>query len=354
MKVGVFAGDGIGPEIIHGAVRVLEALRTYGHRFELEEGLIGAIAVDKEGVPLPERTFEIAKSADAVLFGATGTPANDKLPRTLRAGSSLVRLRKELNLFANYRPAKLFPELANASPLKRELVEGMDLLIIRELNGDIYYGEPRGRQVNERGEEEGVNTMRYSRSEIERIAHVAFRAARQRRKLLCSIDKANVLETMAFWREVVTEVSQQYPDVAFTTMLVDSAAMALIRRPTQFDVLLTPNLFGDILSDEASMLTGSIGMLPSASIGEGRKGLYEPIHGSAPDIAGQDKANPLATIMSVAMMLRFTFDLPDMADRIEAAVRRVLADGLRTPDIMEPGGRQVGTREMADAVAAAL
>ena len=354
MKVAVLPGDGIGQEIVPQAVKVLRALERTGLSFDLTPGLIGGSAVAAGEAPLPQRTLDLARGSDAILFGAVGDYANDKLPRSQRAGSGLLQLRKELSLFANFRPAVLFPELIGASSLRPEIVEGMDMIILRELNGDLYFGEPRGISTMESGERVGINTMRYTESEIERVAHAGFRMAQKRRHKLCSVDKANVLETMALWREVVTKVGREYPDVALTHLYVDACAMQLLRDPLQFDVIVTGNVFGDILSDEAAMLTGSIGMLPSASLGDGTLGLYEPVHGSAPDIAGQDKANPLATILSAAMMLRHSFGLDDAADRVEKAVRRVLADGYRTGDIHQPGTRLVGTEAMGNAVAAVL
>jgi 3-isopropylmalate dehydrogenase len=354
MKVAVLPGDGVSQEIVPQAINVLKALSRFGVEFEFEEALVGGAAMDAVDNALPDETLEVARKADAILLGAVGTPAYEALTRAGRPGTGLLRLRKELGLYANYRPAKVFSELVDTSPLKREIVEGLDILIIRELNGDLYYGQPRGRSTNAKGERESINTMRYSESEIARVGHAAFRAARSRRHKVCSVDKANVLETMALWREVMTEVGLEYPDVELTHMLADAAAMALARAPKQFDVIVTGNLFGDILSDEAAMLTGSIGMVPSASMGEGRKGLYEPIHGSAPDIAGKDIANPLAMILSAGMMLRHSFDLAAEADRVENAVRKVLAAGLRTRDIAEPGMKTVGTAEMGAAVVAAL
>jgi 3-isopropylmalate dehydrogenase len=354
MKVALLPGDGIGQEIVPQAVKVLRALEGPGFRFEMDEAPIGGAGVDAAGDPLPPATQRLAERADAILFGAAGAPKYENLPRSKRPGSALLRLRKELGLFANFRPAKLFPELIGASTLKPEVVKGLDVLILRELNGDIYFGEPRGPVPTGEGEEVSVNTMRYSTSEIERIAQVAFKAARKRRRKLCSVDKANVLETMVLWRKTVTRIGAEYPDVELSHMYVDAAAMSLVRAPTSFDVIVTGNMFGDILSDAAAMLTGSIGMLPSAALGTGPKGLYEPIHGSAPDIAGKNIANPLATILSAAMMLRLSFDRGDMADRIEAAVRKVLRDGYRTADIAEPGTRTIGTAEMGDLVAGAL
>ena len=350
MKICVLPGDGIGPEIMAEAVRVLEALEL---GFEMEEALIGGGAVDATGTPYPEATSSLAKAADAVLLGAVGGPKWDTLPREQRPERGLLAIRKELGLFANLRPAILYPELANASSLKPEVVAGLDILIVRELTGDIYFGQPRG--IEERGGERyGFNTMHYTESEIRRIGRVAFEAARKRGKRLCSVDKMNVLETTQLWRDVMTELAPEYPDVELSHMLVDNAAMQLVRAPKQFDVMVTGNMFGDILSDEASMLTGSIGMLPSASLDEKNKGLYEPSHGSAPDIAGKGVANPLATILSAAMMLRYTFGLEDAAQRVEGAVKKVLAQGYRTGDIFEAGTTRLGTRQMGDAVLAAL
>ncbi len=354
MKICVLPGDGIGPEIMAEAVRVLEALEL---GFEMEEGLIGGGAVDATGVPYPEATSALARAADAILLGAVGGPKWDTLPREQRPERGLLAIRKELGLFANLRPAILYPELANASSLKPEVVAGLDILIVRELTGDIYFGQPRGiemREVDGAQQRYGFNTMHYTESEIRRIGRVAFEAARKRGKRLCSVDKMNVLETTQLWRDVMSELAADYPDVELSHMLVDNAAMQLVRAPKQFDVMVTGNMFGDILSDEASMLTGSIGMLPSASLDEHNKGLYEPSHGSAPDIAGQGVANPLATILSAAMMLRYTFGHEEAAKRVEDAVKKVLAQGLRTGDIYEPGTRRVGTREMGDAVLAAL
>jgi 3-isopropylmalate dehydrogenase len=353
MKICVLPGDGIGPEIIGQAVRVLEALRQDGLKFELENALLGGCAVDAAGEPYPEATRKLARAADAVLLGAVGGPQYDALPREKRPERGLLGIRKDLGLFANLRPAVLYPELANASTLKPEVVAGLDILIVRELTGDIYFGEPRGIETRD-GERVGINTMIYSESEIRRIARVAFDAARKRARRLCSVDKMNVLECTQLWRDVVIELAQEYPDVELSHMLVDNAAMQLVRNPKQFDVMVTGNMFGDILSDEASMLTGSIGMLPSASLDEKAKGLYEPCHGSAPDIAGKGVANPLATILSAAMMLRYTFNLEETARRIEDAVKKVLASGYRTGDIYETGTKKVGTKEMGDAVIAAL
>jgi 3-isopropylmalate dehydrogenase len=354
MKIAVLAGDGIGPEIVAQALKVLRALASDGLKLELEEGLFGGAGFDACGDPLPEATLKLAKAADAVLCGAVGGPKYDALPRAQRPEQAILRIRKELGLFANLRPAVLYPELVGASTLKPEVVSGLDLMIVRELTGDIYFGEPRGRRKNARGEREGYDTMLYSEPEVRRIAEIGFQAARKRTNKLCSVDKENVLETSRFWREVVNDVAQQYPQVTLSHLYVDNAAMQLVRNPKQFDVIVTGNMFGDILSDEASMLTGSIGMLPSASLDERGKGLYEPIHGSAPDIAGQNLANPLATILSSAMMLRYTFNKDEWAYRIEAAVKKVLAGGARTADIYEEGRRKLGTAEMGDAVVAAL
>ncbi|HUP93892.1 MAG TPA: 3-isopropylmalate dehydrogenase [Burkholderiales bacterium] len=354
MKIAVLAGDGIGPEIIAEAVKVLRALSRDGLGIELEEAPFGGAGFDAHADPLPESTLKLAKAADAVMCGAVGGPKYDALPRAQRPEQGILRIRKELDLFANLRPAVLYPELAGASTLKAEVVAGLDLMIIRELTGDIYFGEPRGRRENKRGEREGYDTMLYSEPEIRRIADIGFQTARKRGNKLCSVDKENVLETSRFWREIVNDMARNYPDVALSHMYVDNAAMQLVRNPKQFDVIVTGNMFGDILSDEASMLTGSIGMLPSASLDARGKGLYEPIHGSAPDIAGKNIANPLATILSSAMMLRYTFNKDEWAYRIEAAVRKVLADGCRTADIHEPGTRRMSTAEMGDAVVAAL
>jgi len=350
MKICVLPGDGIGPEITAQAVRVLQALDL---KFEMEEGLIGGGAVDATGTPYPEATKKLTQEADAILLGAVGGPKWDTLARDLRPERGLLGIRKDLGLFANLRPAILYPELANASTLKPEVVAGLDILIVRELTGDIYFGQPRGIR-EENGERVGFNTMVYSESEIRRIGHVAFQAAQKRDKRLCSVDKMNVLEATQLWRDVMIEVSKDYPDVELSHMLVDNAAMQLVKAPKQFDVMVTGNMFGDILSDEASMLTGSIGMLPSASLDSKNKGMYEPSHGSAPDIAGKGVANPLATILSVAMMLRYTFGQEEQALRIENAVKKVLAQGYRTGDIYERGTNKVGTKEMGDAVLAAL
>jgi 3-isopropylmalate dehydrogenase len=354
MTIAVLPGDGIGPEIVAQALKVLRAVSGGGIGLETEEAPVGGAGYDAAGDPLPDATLALARRADAILFGAVGGWKYDALPRAKRPEQALLRLRRELGLFANLRPATIFPELAGASTLKPEVVAGMDILILRELTGDIYFGQPRGIRTTEAGEREGFDTMRYSETEIRRIAHAGFRAARKRSKRLCSVDKANVLETSQLWREVVTAVGREYPDVELSHMYVDNAAMQLLRAPRQFDVIVTGNMFGDILSDEASMLTGSIGMLPSASLDERGKGLYEPIHGSAPDIAGKDIANPLATILSAAMMLRYSLDEDQAAERIETAVRQVLARGIRTSDIHEPGTTLVGTNAMGDAVVAAL
>jgi 3-isopropylmalate dehydrogenase len=354
-KIAVLPGDGIGPEIVEQALRVLGALKL---DLELEQAAVGGAAFDKFEHPLPPATLQLAQSARAVLFGAVGDWKYDSLPREFRPEQAILGLRKSLALFANLRPAILYPELANASSLKPEVVSGLDILIVRELTGDIYFGSPRGvRSAPDgsfAGEREGYDTMRYSEPEVRRIARIGFEAARKRNRKLCSVDKANVLETSQFWREIVTEVAREYPDVTLSHMYVDNAAMQLVRAPRDFDVIVTGNLFGDILSDEAAMLTGSIGMLPSASLNASGQGLYEPSHGSAPDIAGKGVANPLATILSAAMMLRYSLDLPAQAERIETAVRAVLAQGLRTADIHEPGTTKVGTAQMGDAVLKAL
>jgi len=353
--IAVLPGDGIGPEIVAQAVKMLETLKiSYGLELHLETALVGGAAIDATGHPLPQATLELAKRADAVLLGAVGGPKWESLDFALRPERGLLGLRYELGLFANLRPAVLFPELAEASTLKREVVEGLDILIVRELIGDIYFGQPRGVHTLPNGEREGINTLVYKESEIERIAKVAFESAQQRQQRLCSVDKANVLEATALWREVVTKVSRNYPQVELTHLYVDNAAMQLVRYPKQFDVIVTTNLFGDILSDLASMLTGSIGMLPSASLDANHKGLYEPIHGSAPDIAGQNLANPLATILSVAMLLRYSLKRPDLAQVVEEAVRQVLRDGLRTKDIATSSSTLVTTEEMGDAVVAVL
>ena len=360
MKIAVLPGDGIGTEIVAEAVKVLGALDL---NLEMETALVGGAAYEVHGHPLPESTLKLAKEADAILFGAVGDWKYDALDRPLRPEQAILGLRKHLGLFANFRPAICYEELVNASSLKPELIAGLDILIIRELTGDIYFGQPRGRRIATDGHfpgtEEAFDTMRYSRPEIERIAHVAFQAARTRKAAgsegrVTSVDKANVLETFQFWKDIVTEVGLQYPDIALDHMYVDNAAMQLVRAPKKFDVVVTGNMFGDILSDEASMLTGSIGMLPSASMNANNQGLFEPSHGSAPDIAGKGIANPLATILSAAMMLRFSLNQLDAAGRIEAAVKTVLAQGLRTADIFSAGSTRVSTREMGDAVVKAL
>lgn len=350
----ILPGDGIGPEIITEAVKVLEAANSrFQLQLEHDSALVGGAAYDAEGDPLPASTLNKARAADAILFGSIGGPKWEAIERDKRPERGLLRLRSSLGLFANLRPAILFPQLAEASSLKPEIVSGLDILIVRELTGGIYFGQPRGiRQVD--GEQEGYNTLVYRESEIRRIGQVAFELAKARNGKLCSVDKANVLETTELWRETINAMAGDYPEVAVSHMYVDNAAMQLVRAPKQFDVMVTGNLFGDILSDEAAMLTGSIGMLPSASLDENRKGLYEPCHGSAPDIAGQNKANPLATILSLAMMMRYSLDLPNVADAIEKAVEQVLEKGLRTADIMSEGCQLVGTDEMGDAVVSAL
>jgi 3-isopropylmalate dehydrogenase len=354
MKIAVLPGDGIGKEVTAQAVRVLEATLGNSVSYELKEAPIGGAGQEAVGDALPPKTLELARASDAILLGGTGVVEDEKRPPSEGAGNGLLRLRKALTLFANYRPIFLFPELEDASSLKRSVVSGVDILMLRELNGDLYFGEPRGIETNSAGERMGVNTMRYSESEIERILHVAFREARRRRRKVCSVDKSNVLETMMLWREVATRVGKAYPDVELTHLYVDAAVMHLVRDPRQFDVMVMGNVFGDILSDAAAMLTGSIGMLPSASLGTGRLGLYEPVHGTAPDIAGRNIANPLAAILSVAMMLRHSFGQPERADRIHRAVGAVLQDGYRTADIFQPGMRRVGTEEMGTAIVAAL
>lgn len=355
MKIAVLPGDGIGTEIVAQAVNVLKALNL---SFEMETALVGGAAYEAYGHPLPESTLKLAMAADAVLFGAVGDWKYDKLDRPLRPEQAILGLRKHMGLFANFRPAICYEQLVGASSLKPELIAGLDILIIRELTGDIYFGQPRGRRIATDGHfpgaEEAFDTMRYSKPEIERIAHVAFQAARKRNNKVTSVDKANVLETFQFWKDVVTEVHAQYPDVQLEHMYVDNAAMQLVRAPKKFDVVVTGNMFGDILSDEASMLTGSIGMLPSASLNSKGQGLYEPSHGSAPDIAGKGIANPLATILSAAMMLRFSLNQEEAAQRIEAAVQKVLVQGLRTADIHSAGTTLVSTAEMGQAVVNAL
>ena len=355
MKIAVLPGDGIGTEIVEQAVRVLKALDL---KFEMEFAPVGGTAYESHGHPLPQSTLKLAQNCDAILFGAVGDWKYDQLERQFRPEQAILGLRKHLGLFANFRPAICYEELVGASSLKPELISGLDILIIRELTGDIYFGQPRGRRMavdgHFPGAEEAFDTMRYSKPEIERIAHVAVQAARKRSKKVTSVDKANVLETFQFWKDVVTEVHAQYPDVELEHMYVDNAAMQLVRAPKKLDVVVTGNMFGDILSDEAAMLTGSIGMLPSASLNDKQVGLYEPSHGSAPDIAGKGVANPLATILSAAMMLRFSLNQAEAAQRIESAVKKVLASGLRTPDIWSAGTHKVGTKEMGDAVVAAL
>lgn len=359
MKIAVMAGDGIGPEIMAEALKVIEVLRRDGLKIETESALVGGAAYDAHGHPLPPATLKLAKDADAVLFGSVGGPQYDTLARELRPEKAILGLRKECDFFANLRPATVFPELAEASSLKSEIVAGLDLMIIRELTGDIYFGEPRS-VTGEKGKNGlagnrvGINTMHYTEAQIRRIIHVGFKTARQRGKRLCSIDKMNVLEAMQLWRDIAIEIAPEYPDVKLEHMLVDNAAMQLVRNPKHFDVMVCGNMFGDILSDEASMLTGSIGMLPSASLDANGKGLYEPIHGSAPDIAGKGAANPLAQILSLAMMMRYTFNLPDAATRIETAVRKTLGSGLRTGDIARKGEAVCGTKAMGDAVVASL
>ena len=354
MKIAVLPGDGIGPEIVAQAAKVLEALRSDGLKLEMEYAHIGGAGYDAAGDPFPAATEKLVLASDAALLGAVGGYQYDTLPRELRPEKGLLRIRKTLNAFANLRPAMVYPELVNASSLKPELVSGLDIMILRELTGDIYFGQPRGIRTLDNGERQGFDTMLYSESEIRRVAHVGFKIAMKRNKKLCSVDKANVLDTSMFWREIVTAVAKEYPQVELSHMYVDNAAMQLVRAPKQFDVILTGNIFGDILSDEASMLTGSIGMLPSASLDANNKGLYEPCHGSAPDIAGKDIANPLATILSVAMMMRYTFAREDIAQRIETAVRETLQQGLRTGDIAEAGMQKIGCAAMGDAVVNSL
>ena len=355
MKIAVLPGDGIGPEIIAEAVKVLNAL---GESFEMETAPVGGAGYEAKGHPLPEDTLKLAKEADAILFGSVGDWKYDTLARELRPEQAILGLRKHLSLFANLRPAICYPELTEASSLKPEIIAGLNILIVRELNGDIYFGMPKGIRTATDGlfpgTREGFDTMRYSEPEVERIAHVAFQAAQKRNKRVCSVDKSNVLETSQLWREVMTRIAKEYPEVELSHMYVDNAAMQLVKAPKAFDVVVTGNLFGDILSDEASMLTGSIGMLPSASLDKNNKGLYEPSHGSAPDIAGKGIANPLATILSAAMMLRYSLGMAHQADRIEAAVQKVLAQGYRTGDIKTAGCQLVGTKEMGEAVLKAL
>ena len=353
-KVLVLPGDGIGPEIVAEAVKLLEVFRAEGEALELEFSHLGGAAYDAEGHPYPYSTKAAARAADAILMGSVGGPKYDALPRELRPERGILAIRQDLELFANFRPALAYDVLASASSFKPEVIAGLDILILRELTGDIYFGQPRGRRQTADGHEEAFDSMHYSVPEVERIAHVAFQAAQKRNRRLCSVDKENVLESSRLWREVVTRVGADYPDVTLSHMYVDNAAMQLIKDPKQFDVVVTGNLFGDILSDAASVLAGSIGLLPSASLDANNKGLYEPIHGSAPDIMGQDKANPLATILSAAMMFRYSLERPELAQRIEDAVSKVLADGLRTADIAQPGEAVIGCRAMGDAVVAAL
>jgi len=355
MKIAILPGDGIGIEIMAEAVKVIECLNTdFGLNAEMENGLIGGAGYDADGHPLPESTLKLVKEADAVMLGAVGGYKWESLDIAVRPEKGLLGLRSELELFANLRPAILYPQLADASTLKPEVVSGLDIMIVRELTGGIYFGQPRGVRTLDDGQRQGYNTLVYSESEVERIGRNAFDIAMKRDRRLCSVDKANVLEVTEMWRDVMNEVSKDYPDVELSHMYVDNAAMQLVRAPKQFDVMVTTNMFGDILSDCAAMLTGSIGMLPSASLDANGKGMYEPIHGSAPDIAGQNKANPLATILSVAMMLRYTFDNADAAQRIEDAVGSVLDQGLRTVDISSDGMTEIGTAEMGDAVVAAM
>ncbi|MFM8331209.1 MAG: 3-isopropylmalate dehydrogenase [Candidatus Methylumidiphilus sp.] len=355
IKIAVLPGDGIGPEIINEALKVLDCLREeFGLDVTTEHALIGGAAYDATGTPFPAETLNLARQADSILLGAVGGPKWEPLDYSLRPERGLLGLRSELELFANLRPAILYPQLVSASTLKPEVVSGLDIMILRELTGGIYFGKPRGRHINAQGEREGVNTLIYAESEIRRIAHIGFQIAQKRNKRLCSVDKANVLECTELWREIVVEVGQEYPDVALSHIYVDNAAMQLVRNPKQFDVMLTDNLFGDILSDCAAMLTGSIGMLPSASLDKNGKGMYEPIHGSAPDISGKGIANPIATILSVGMMLRYSFNDPANADRIEQAVISALDLGLRTADIHSAGTEKVNTTAMGDAIVSAL
>lgn len=354
MKLAVLPGDGIGPEIVAQAVKVLDRLKADGLKIEMEYAPIGGAGYEAAGDPLPEATLRLSQDADAVLLGAVGDWKYDSLPRDSRPERGLLRIRKGLNLFANLRPALLYPELASASTLKPEVVSGLDLMIVRELTGDIYFGQPRGISTLENGEREGINTMRYNESEIRRIGRVAFDIAMKRNKKVCSVDKANVLECTELWRQVMIDLAKDYPEVELSHMYVDNAAMQLVRAPKQFDVMVTGNIFGDILSDEASMLTGSIGMLPSASLDANNKGMYEPSHGSAPDIAGKDVANPLATILSVAMMFKYSFNDEVNFSRIDNAVKKVMAAGYRTADIWTEGTQKISCSAMGDAVVAAL
>tara|TARA_B100000787_G_scaffold100117_1_gene73929 strand:+ start:139 stop:1224 length:1086 start_codon:yes stop_codon:yes gene_type:complete len=353
-KIAVLPGDGIGPEIVAEAVKVLKALQLKGLEIELEYGLIGGAAYDETGTPLPNETLKIAGAADAILLGAVGGYKWESLDISVRPEKGLLGIRSELNLFANLRPAILYPQLADASSLKAEVVSGLDLMIVRELTGGIYFGKPRGIRTLPSGEKEGFNTLVYRESEVTRIGKVAFDIARKRQGRLCSVDKANVLESTELWRETMINLAKDYSDIELSHMYVDNAAMQLVREPKQFDVMVTTNMFGDILSDCASMLTGSIGMLPSASLDENSKGMYEPIHGSAPDIAGKNTANPLATILSVAMMLRYSLDEEELADMVDSAVSAVLDQGYRTADIFSEGMKCIGTVEMGDAVVAVL
>ncbi|MFK7962574.1 MAG: 3-isopropylmalate dehydrogenase [Burkholderiaceae bacterium] len=354
IKIAVLPGDGIGPEIIHQSLRVIDVLNRQGLEIETESAAVGGAGYEASGDPLPAETLALCERSDAILFGAVGAPQFDALPRAQRPEQGLLRLRKHFDLYANLRPAIVYKELAHASSLRADIVAGLDILIVRELTGDIYFGQPRGIQTNEAGQREGFDTMRYNEGEIRRIAITAFEAARKRQGRVCSVDKANVLETTQLWRDVVTECHADYSDVELSHMYVDNAAMQLVRDPKQFDVIVTGNMFGDILSDEASMLTGSIGMLPSASVNADAFGMYEPIHGSAPDIAGKGVANPLASFLSLAMLLRYSVGQPEVADRLETAVKQVLAQGLRTADIAEEGKPVVGLEAMGDAVVAAL
>lgn len=354
MKIALLPGDGIGPEIMAEAVKLIDFFVKEGEPIETETALVGGAAVDAFDDPLPDQTLKLCLDSQAVLFGSIGGPQYDILPRPKRPERGLLRLRKSMDLFANLRPAKVYDALADSSTLKKEVVAGLDMMIVRELTGDIYFGEPRGIHTNEQGLRVGVNTMIYDENEIRRVAHWGFQAAQKRRGMLCSVDKMNVLESTQLWRDVVIEVSRDYPDVKLTHMLVDNAAMQLIRQPQQFDVIVTGNLFGDILSDEASMLTGSIGLLPSASLNQSGQGLFEPIHGSAPDIAGKGIANPLAQILSLAMLFRYSLQRADLAERIELAVEQVINQGVRTKDIARAGERVVSTSAMGDAVVKAL
>lgn len=354
-RITLLSGDGIGPEIMAVAVDVLKVVgRRFDLQFEFQEALMGGVAIDATGEPLPAATVETCKASDAVLLAAIGAPQYDTLPRHLRPETGLLGIRAALGLFANLRPAKILPQLIDASSLKREVVEGVDIMVVRELTGGIYFGQPKGIFATESGEKRGVNTMAYTEMEIDRIGRLAFETARKRSKKLCSVDKANVLDVSQLWRDRITALSADYPDVELSHMYVDNAAMQLVRNPRQFDTIVTGNLFGDILSDEAAMLTGSIGMLPSASVGSGNPGLFEPVHGSAPDIAGQDKANPIAQVLSAAMMLKYGLNQPAASDRIEQAVMKVLDDGKRTGDIMSEGMTAVGCKAMGEAIVEAL